>query len=103
MNLASLIGNNVMLHKAIIRKFGIDEALILGFMVEKWLKFSYGDFYYTISDLADDTTLSERNCRAIIQRLINEKILIKKDFKGAPPKQYYNIDEMELNKAYKEI
>ena len=59
----------------------------------------YGDFYYTISDLANDIALSERNCRAAIQKLINEKILIKKDFKGIPAKQYYTIDEAELSKV----
>lgn len=93
----------ISLSTAIIHKIGLPEALILGFMMDKWADFGYGDFYYTISDLANDTTLSERNCRAIIQRLINEKILIKKDFKGAPPKQYYSIDEVELNKAYMDI
>ena len=55
--------------------------------------------FITISDLADDTALSERNCRAIIKELIDEKILIKKDFKGIPPKQYYTIDEIELLKV----
>ena len=102
MNLANIIGNDsVIIHKAIIRKFGLNRALILGLMVEKWVNYSYGDFYYKISDLAYDTTLSEQNCRAAIQSLIDEKILIKKEFKGLPPKQYYSIDEVEaLRKKY---
>lgn len=88
----------ISLSTAIIHKIGLPEALILGFMMDKWADFGYGDFYYTISDLANDIALSERNCRAAIQNLINEKILIKKDFKGIPAKQYYTIDEAELSK-----
>lgn len=103
MNLASLIGNNVMLHKAIIREFGLNEALILGLMVEKWVIFEYGDFYYTIDDLSHDTGLSDRMCRKSLQSLINKGILIKKEFKGLPAKQYYSIDELQLRIAYKEI
>lgn len=104
MNLASIIGNDsVIIHKAIIRRFGLNEALILGLMVEKWVIFEYGDFYYKISDLAYDSNLSERNCRAIIKKLIDERILIKKDLKGIPPKRYYSIDELEIRIAYKEI
>lgn len=88
----------ISLSTAIIHKIGLSEALILGFMMDKWADFGYDEFYYTISDLANDITISERNCRAAIQKLINEKILIKKDFKGIPAKQYYTIDEAELSK-----
>ena len=89
----------ISLSTAIIHKIGLPEALILGFMMDKWADFGYGEFYYTISDLANDITISERNCKAAIQRLIDEKILIKKDFKGIPPKQYYSINEAELSKV----
>lgn len=102
MNLASLIGSGViMLHTRAIQKMGLDEALVLAFLNEKWVKNGFGEFYYTINKLADDTALSERNCRAIIKELIDEKILIKKDFKGIPPKQYYTINEIELLKVVK--
>ena len=93
--------NSIKLSKEIIQKIGLPEALILGFMMDKWADFDYDDFYYTISDLSNDITISERNCRAGIQSLINEKILIKKDFKGIPAKQYYSIDEAELSKVCK--
>lgn len=72
---------------------------VVSYIIDKWADFGYGEFYYTISDLANDITLSERNCRAAIQKLINEKILIKKDFKGIPAKQYYTINEAELSKV----
>lgn len=98
--LSNVLGNSsfVLLNKAIIQKLGLDEAVLLGFIIDKWTYFNHDDFYYTIDDLFHDTGLSDRMCRKILQSLINKGILIKKEFTGLPPKQYYNInDEMILN------
>lgn len=98
--LSNVLGNSsfVLLNKAIIQKLGLDEAVLLGFIIDKWTYFNHDDFYYTIDDLSHDTGLSDRMCRKSLQSLINKGILIKKDFTGLPPKQYYNInDEMILN------
>ncbi|MDY5519677.1 hypothetical protein, partial [Campylobacter lanienae] len=98
--LSNVLGNSsfVLLNKAIIQKLGLDEAVLLGFIIDKWTYFNHDDFYYTIDDLSHDTGLSDRMCRKILQSLINKGILIKKEFTGLPPKQYYNInDEMILN------
>ena len=103
--LSNVLGNSsfVLLNKAIIQKLGLDEAVLLGFIIDKWTYFNHDDFYYTIDDLSHDTGLSYRMCRKSLQSLINKGILIKKEFAGLPPKQYYSIDELELRIAYKEI
>jgi hypothetical protein len=82
----------IILNEALIKELGLNEALILGFLIDRWEEVSYGDFYYTIDDLSKDTTLSDRICRKCLQTLVNQNILIKTNFTGLPPKQYYNIN-----------
>lgn len=68
----------IILNKKLVQHFrSLEVACVVSYIIDKWADFGYGEFYYTISDLANDITLSERNCRAAIQKLINEKILIK--------------------------
>ncbi|ALW15590.1 hypothetical protein RC26_02540 [Campylobacter jejuni] len=83
----------IVLNKALIKHFkSLDLACVLSFLIDKWTYFNGDDFYYTIENLQDDTFLSERNVRECIKKLIELEILIKKDFTGLPPKQYYNIN-----------
>ena len=82
----------IILNEALIKELGLNDALILGFLIERWEEFGYGNFYYTIDDLSKDTTLSDRICRKALQNLVNQDILIKKAFTGLPAKQYYNIN-----------
>lgn len=83
----------IVLNKALIKHFkSLDLACVLSFFIDKWAYFNGDDFYYTIENLQSDTFLSERNIRECIKKLIELEILIKKDFTGLPPKQYYNIN-----------
>ncbi|EEA8775486.1 hypothetical protein G3832_001367 [Campylobacter jejuni] len=83
----------IVLNKALIKHFkSLDLACVLSFLIDKWAYFNGDDFYYTIENLQADTFLSERNIRECIKKLIELEILIKKDFTGLPPKQYYNIN-----------
>ncbi|EAI8168609.1 hypothetical protein CJY68_09320 [Campylobacter coli] len=83
----------IVLNKALIKHFkSLDLACVLSFFIDKWAYFNGDDFYYTIENLQSDTFLSERNIRECIKKLIKLEILIKKDFTGLPPKQYYNIN-----------
>lgn len=83
----------IVLNKALIKHFkSLDLACVLSFLIDKWAYFNGDDFYYTIENLQNDTFLSERNIRECIKKLIELDILIKKDFTGLPPKQYYNIN-----------
>ncbi|HEH6263737.1 TPA: hypothetical protein SHR85_001656 [Campylobacter jejuni] len=83
----------IVLNKTLIKHFkSLDLACVLSFLIDKWAYFNGDDFYYTIDNLQNDTFLSERNIRECIKKLIELEILIKKDFTGLPPKQYYNIN-----------
>lgn len=83
----------IVLNKTLIKNFkSLDLACVLSFLIDKWAYFNGDDFYYTIENLQADTFLSERNIRECIKKLIELEILIKKDFAGLPPKQYYNIN-----------
>lgn len=66
-------------------------------MIDKWRYFNGEDFYYLIEDIMDDIPMfKERKLRETISNLIDMGILVKKAFKGAPPKQFYNIDTEKL-------
>lgn len=93
--ISNTLGNSsfVILNKAVIKALGMHEAVVLGFLVDKWAYFQHNDFYYTIQDLANDTDLSDRECRNIMRKLVDKGILIKRAFEGIPPKQYYNINQ----------
>ncbi len=83
----------IVLNKKLIKHFkSLDLACVLSFLIDRWAYFNGDDFYYTIENLQSDTFLSERNIRKCIKKLIELEILIKKDFTGLPPKQYYNVN-----------
>ena len=93
--ISSVLGQNgfIMLNKSLIKYFeSLDLACVLSFLIDKSKLFNFEDFYYTIENLKDDTSLSERALRLCLKRLIDENILIKKEFAGLPPKQYYNLN-----------
>lgn len=93
--ISNVLGINgfVILNKAVVKALGMHEAVVLGFLIDKWAYFQHADFYYTIQDLSNDTDLSERECRNIMRKLVDKGILIKRAFEGIPPKQYYNINQ----------
>lgn len=98
--ISNVLGVNsfVILNKAIVKALGMHEAVVLGFLIDKWAYFQHRNFYYTIQDLSNDTELSDRECRYIIRKLVDKGILIKMGFEGLPPKQYYNINQDALSK-----
>ena len=99
MNLKNLVANTIgmggfiVLNKALVFHFNeLETPCVLGYMIDKWRYFDFEDFYYKVSDLMEDCRLSERKIQSSVKKLIQEGILVKKDFKGIPAKQYYNID-----------
>ena len=99
MNLKNLVANTIgmggfiVLNKALVFHFDeLETPCVLGYMIDKWRYFDFEDFYYKVSDLMEDSRLSERKIQSSVKKLIQEGILVKKAFKGIPAKQYYNID-----------
>ena len=93
--ISSVLGQNgfIMLNKSLIKYFeSLELTCVLSFLIDKSKLFNFEDFYYTIENLKDDTSLSERALRLCLKKLIDENILIKKEFTGLPPKQYYNLN-----------
>lgn len=89
--------NYVILNKTLMKSIGCHETILLSYMIDKWRYFNGEDFYYLIEDIMDDIPMfKERKLRETISNLIEIGILIKKAFKGAPPKQFYNIDAEKL-------
>lgn len=83
----------IMLNKVLIKRLeSLELACLLSFLIDKWSYFGCKDFFYTIEALEKDTLLSDRKIRNGLKNLIKLGILIKKDFTGLPPKQYYNIN-----------
>lgn len=82
----------VILNKALNRALGANESMILSFLVDRRNFTNGADFFYTIDNLCYDTALGEKAIRSAMKNLIDKGILIKKDFVGLPPKQYYNIN-----------
>lgn len=82
----------IMLNKAMVKALGKDKALLLSFAIDKWAYNDGGNFYYTISDICDDIGICDKTARKILTELVEDGFLIKKEFAGLPPKQYYQID-----------
>lgn len=94
------LGNTsfVYINKAVTKELGLHEAVVLAFCADRWAYFQREDFYYPIQNLSNDTDLSERECRNILSKLVDKGILVKKGLRGAPPKQFYNLNKDELIK-----
>ena len=94
------LGNSsfVFLNKAVVKELGLHEAVVLGFFADRWAYCKRADFYYMIHQVSNDTGLSERECRNIVSKLVDKGILVKTGFRGAPPKQFYNLNKDALIK-----
>lgn len=89
--------NYVILNKTLMKSIGCHETILLSYMIDKWRYFNGEDFYYLIEDIMEDIPMfKERKLRETISNLIEIGILVKKAFKGAPPRQFYNIDAEKL-------
>lgn len=92
--LRNLLSQNgfIMLNKAMVKSLGKDKALLLSFAIDKWAYNDGGNFYYTISDICEDIGICDKTARKILAELVEDGIIIKKEFAGLPPKQYYQIN-----------
>ena len=83
-------------NKRLMSALGISKATILSACIDRWNFVGCKEFYYRLSDLATLTRQNEKTIRRDMQELVEEGFLIKGRLKGAPPKQYYDINIQKL-------
>ena len=100
--LKQLASNNyISVNKTLIKLFGLEESVLLGELCseydywEKNDKLEDGLFYSTISNIEENTGLSEYQQRSAIQSLKNCGVL-ETIVKGLPAKRYFKINEDKL-------
>lgn len=90
--------NYIMCNKAIAKKYGIEEAILLGAMCSYQKGFKNEEFYREQEKILDDTALTLYSLRKAMKTLQSLGILsITK--KGLPAKHYYRINSDILEKC----
>ena len=89
--------NYIIVNKALIKTFGLNEAVMLGELCTEyrhWLKedkLEDGMFYSTIDNIENNTGLTAHEQRQAIKSLENAGVLTT-ELKGVPAKKYFRID-----------
>lgn len=88
------------INKEFARAFGIDAALIMTDLTDKWLYHKQKEWFFnTANDIENDTTLSNyRQNKAL--NLLEEKGFIKRKLMGIPAKVHFSICENNLLKFF---
>lgn len=93
--------NYITVNKELIKIVGLEEAIILGELASEYNYYFDKEeldddyFYSTISNIEENTGLSEHKQRKAINTLKNQDILDVK-IKGIPAKRYIKINEEQL-------
>ena len=89
--------NFITFNKIVAKKIGLESALTLGEICSLSNIFKDREFYFTYSQIADETCLSEYAVKKAVQKLVTLGILnIKR--KGIPCKSWYTISENKIIK-----
>ena len=98
-----LLGQNgfIILNKRIIKKIGIENAIIFSFLIDKWKFFDCNDFFYKIDDIKQDVDMGEHIIRKSLKFLKDKDILIDKGLQGLPAKQFYNLNTQAILSIFK--
>ena len=99
-----LLGQNgfIILNKRIIKKIGIENAIIFSFLIDKWKFFDCNDFFYKIDDIKQDVDMGEHIIRKSLKFLKDKNILIDKGLQGLPAKQFYNFNTQAILSIFKD-
>ena len=91
-------GNYFAFHKDLAKKLGLDEAIILGALINRYQYYfehgkldEEGMFYCTVETLENDTTLSDYKQRKALTNLQDGNFINIK-LKGLPAKRYIEIN-----------
>lgn len=92
--------NEIVLNKVLIKKYGLEETLLLTELINK----SCGtkeQFEYSISQMQNEINLSRKTQTRIIKKLIDLDI-IKLQIQGMPAKRYFKLNYENLPDCLKE-
>ena len=91
-------GNYFSFHKKFAKYLGLEEAIILGALINKYQYYfdqgkltEDGMFFCTVNTLYEDTTLSEYKQRKAFKNL-EENGIITTDIRGIPAKRYIKLN-----------
>lgn len=87
--------NFITFNKIVAKKLGLESALTLGEICSLSNIFKDREFYFTYSQIADETCLSEYAVKKAVQKLVTLGILSIKR-KGIPCKSWYTISENKI-------
>lgn len=98
MLIAEAYGQNgyIKISKNMLKKLGYKNSIFLSYLIDIWAYNQYDDFYATYEKITDELGFNDKTSKKIIDYFISQGVIIKKEFKGLPPKQYYNIDYKKL-------
>jgi hypothetical protein len=84
------------LNKEFARKYGLETALLLSDLVDKWIYFDCQEYFFNTSDnIEQDTTLSYRKQKKALDILIKNNFIETK-LQGVPATLHFKINEKEI-------
>lgn len=69
----------LIISKEAIKQLGVNQAVVLGFFMDKWQKVGQVEFSYSMQDLSKDTGLSNFECKNITRELLEKGFLLKRN------------------------
>lgn len=93
--------NYISVNKVLAKKFGINEAIILGELASEYdywngrEELQDGFFYSTVDNISKNTTIGEKQQRLAINNLVSAGVIEVKKM-GLPAKRYFKINEIKL-------
>lgn len=101
--LKQILGQNShwQVNKDISRAFGIEAAVLLSDLIDKWIFHGYPEWFYNTSDnIQNDTTLTRRQQEKVIG-ILQSNQLIEFEVKGTPPKKHFKLLENNILNVFK--
>lgn len=102
--LKQILGQNShwQVNKDISRAFGIEAAVLLSDLIDKWIYHGYPEWFYNTSDnIQNDTTLTRRQQEKVIG-ILQSNQLIEFEVRGTPPKKHFKVLENNILNVFKE-
>jgi len=91
-------GNWVFAHKSLIKKYGSDTAILVGYLCSQ--QEQYQDWFYcTYEKIEEDLGIKKYTIRKCMQQLMEDDILLSKR-EGLPSKVFYLLDNDSLIQVF---